>query len=152
MRLVAALSAILAKTGLKLVFNSADVSASNPLPVAGVSARTHTTTVIANGASVSAAVDLQNTAFLGFFAPAAWTTAALQIEASADGSTNWGPITDAFNSPIGSWTALTALYPYSIDPNTFLAFRYIRFLSGTVVTPVNQGAARTFTVVTRPLA
>ena len=152
MRLVAALSAILIKTGLKLVFNSADVSASNPLPVSGTAARTSSTTTIPSGSSVSPAVDLQNTALVGFFAPAAWTTAALQIQASADGSTNWGPIIDQYGSAISSWTALTALYPYSIDSAAMLPFRYIRFLSGTVATPVNQGADRVFTVLMRPLA
>jgi hypothetical protein len=33
-----------------------------------------------------------------------------------------------------------------------LPWRYIRLLSGTVATPVNQGADRVFTIITRPLA
>ena len=88
----------------------------------------------------------------GFFAPAAWTAAALQVEASADGSTNWVPITDSSGAASGSLASITALYAYALDPVAMLPWRYIRFLSGTVATPVNQGAARTFTVITRPLA
>lgn len=140
------------QAGLRIVLGGSDISASNPLPVQGTPTRTHVTLTIANGASVSDVLDLERTVFLGFFAPAAWTTAGLQIQASADGSTNWGPITDSYNSTMGSWSALTATYPYVVDPANFLGFRYIRFLSGTVASPVNQGAARSFTVLTRPLA
>ena len=114
--------------------------------------RTALTATIANGASVSNAVDVRDASLLGFFAPAAWTAAALQFEASADGSTNWVPITDSAGSAVGSFSALTALYAYALDPVAMLPWRYIRLLSGTVATPVNQAADRVFTIITRPLA
>ena len=117
-----------------------------------LSARNQTLVTIANGASVSGAVDIRETALLGFFAPAAWTAAALQVEASADGSTNWVPITDSSGSVTGSLASITALYAYALDPVAMLPWRYIRILSGTVATPVNQAADRVFTVITRPLA
>lgn len=41
---------------------------------------------IANGTSVSGVLDLDKTSIVGFIAPAAWTTAALNIEVSVDNS------------------------------------------------------------------
>ena len=114
--------------------------------------RLNSSITIANGASASNAMDCNERCVVGFFAPAAWTAAGLQIEASADGSTNWVPITDSAGAVSGSLASITALYAYALDPVAMLPWRYIRFLSGTVATPVNQGAARTFTVITRPLA
>lgn len=107
---------------------------------------------IGNGASASNALDCNERCIVGFFAPAAWTAAGLQIQASADGSTNWVPITDSTGSVSGSYASITALYAYALDPVAMLPWRYIRLLSGTIAVPVNQGAARAFTVITRPLA
>ena len=120
--------------------------------VYSAASRTHATLTIPNGTSVSAAMDLNATALVGFFGPAAWTAAALQIQASADGATNWGTITDSAAAAVSSWSAVTALYPVSVDMGAMLPFRYIRLLSGTVALPVNQGADRVFTMITRPLA
>lgn len=107
---------------------------------------------IPNGVSVSDPIDVGGSVVVGFFGPAAWTTAALQVEASANGSTNWVPITDSAGSVTGSLASITALYAYALDPVAMLPWRYVRLLSGTVATPVNQAADRVFTVITRPLA
>lgn len=111
------------------------------------------TATIANGASVSNAVDLTKTALMGFIAPAAWTTAALNLEVSLDGA-NW--VTAGVIGPdgvaVGSWSAVTAGAAYAVDVAGMLPWEYVRFRSGTAASAVNQGAARTFTVITRPLA
>lgn len=126
---------------------------SNPLPIAGSAVRSTTTATITSGTSVSGTVDLTSTSLLGFIAPAAWTTAALNIEVSTDNST-WvtAGILDGFGSNVSRWSAVTAGAAYSIDVVNMLPYRYIRFRSGTSASPVNQGADRVFTVITRPLA
>lgn len=107
---------------------------------------------ILNGASVSAPIDLQNTAIVGFVAPGAWTTAALNFEFSLD-KTNWfTTVYDSTGAQVGSYTSFTAGAGYALDPLAFLPWRYVRLRSGTLASPVNQGADRTFSLVTRPLA
>lgn len=118
----------------------------------GAALRSTVTATIASGASVSDVIDLSTTALLGFVAPAAWTTAALNIEVSVDGA-NWAPaVLGADNTAVSSWSAVVAGNAYAADPVAMLPFRYVRFRSGTNATPVNQGAARAFVVITRPLA
>ena len=111
------------------------------------------TATIANGASVSGAVDLSKTALMGFVAPAAWTTAALNLEVSLDGST-WvtAGVIGPDSGPVGSWSAVTAGAAYAVDVASMLPWAYVRFRSGTAASPVNQGGARIFTVITRPLS
>lgn len=128
------------------------VSSQNPFPITVTGARKQVAFSIPSGGTVSPAFSLAGTSLVGFFAPPAWTAAALQIQASIDGVNNWGPITDQYGVAVSSWSALTALYPYSVDPVAMLPWSYIRLLSGTVGSPVAQGADRVFTMITRPLA
>jgi len=115
--------------------------------------RISVTVTIASGASVSNQVSLRDTAIVGFIAPAAWTTAALNIEVS-DNESDWvtAGLFDSMGSAVGSWSSLTAAAGYSVDPVAMLPWCYIRFRSGTLASATNQAAARTFTVITRPLA
>lgn len=108
---------------------------------------------IPSGASVSNAIDCNERSVIGFVAPAAWTTAALNIEASMDGI-NWmtAGLLDSTNAAAGSWPALTAGAGYSVDLSAMLPWQFVRFRSGTATAATNQAAARTFSVVTRPLA
>lgn len=114
--------------------------------------RTVQTATIANGASVSGTIDLMRTAIVGFVAPAAWTTAALNLEVSTDGSSWSSAVYDAYGSPTGSLSALVAGAAYAVDMVSLLPFRYVRLRSGTSASPVNQAAQRDFKVVTRALA
>lgn len=113
--------------------------------------RTIGTLVIANGTSVSPTLDLTNTAILGFVMPSAWTTAALSIEVSLDNSTWYTPY-DADSLPTGYFAAPAVSGAYTLNYAQIIPWRYIRFRSGTTAVPVNQGAARTLTYVTRVLA
>lgn len=110
------------------------------------------TATIASGASVSNTIDCNSRAILGFVAPAAWTAAALNVEASVDGTTWATVIYDSLGAAIGSWASLTAGAGYSFDLNGMLPWQYIRLRSGTSGAPVNQAAARAFTIIQRPLA
>jgi len=127
--------------------------ASGNMQVVGSAIRSTTTATIANGASVSGTVDLTDTSLLGFIAPAAWTTAELNIEVSVD-NTNWvtAGVLDGSRSNVSRWSAVTAGAAYSVDVVNMLPYRFVRFRSGTAASPVNQGADRAFTVITRPLA
>jgi len=142
-------------TGPVTVSNEVEIKndSGNPVPVSVSSSRTAVNVVITNGTSVSAGIDLTNTAILGFLSPAAWTAAALNFEVSADNST-WitGGIFDSLGSAVGSYSTPAVSTAYSLDPISMLPWRYVRFRSGTSGSPVNQGADRTFVVITRPLA
>lgn len=122
------------------------------LPVATVAARATQSATIANGASVSAAIDLLSTALLDILMPAAWTAAALTVEASADNSTWYSLVYDENGPQINSWPSPVAGAAYTVAALGMLGFRYIRLRSGTGAVPVNQGADRVFTLITRPLA
>ena len=115
------------------------------------SLRSTATATIDNAASVSGTVDLTGTALLGFVMPAAWTTAALNIEVSPDNAT-WSSPYDTTPAAVSSIATPVASAAYAVDMTAMLPWRYIRFRSGTTASPVNQGAARAIVCVTRPLA
>lgn len=107
-----------------------------------------TTATIANGQSLSGAVDMRGFHFLGILMPAGWTAASLSFQGSVDG-TNFGSI---FYD-----TGLE--YTYSVDAGLFIVItnsarfnpiHSIKIRSGTHAAPVNQGAERIFTLIRRP--
>lgn len=119
-----------------------------------IAERKVSTVVIPNGTSVSGSVDTGVQGVLvGFIAPAAWTTAALNLEVSPDNAT-WvtAGLFDDGGSALSSWAAVTAGAGYSVNSAAMLPWRYFRFRSGTAASATNQGADRIFTVITRPLA
>ena len=107
--------------------------------------------IIANGASVSNAINLTDTNLLGFITPAAWTTAALSIEVSLDGSTWFSPY-DYTGAATGYLASPAVASAYAVDFSALLPWKQARFRSGTSAAPVNQGAERVFSVVMRELA
>lgn len=113
--------------------------------------RSYQTVTILNGASVSGSIDLSDTSLLGFVSPAAWTTAALNLEVSTD-NINWQVAYDAYGSQVGSIATPVVAASYAADAIALLPWAYVRFRSGTSATPVVQGADRTFKVVKRVLA
>ena len=111
------------------------------------------TAVIPNGSSVSGAVVLGPTVFLGFTGPAAWTTAALNIEVM-DQNGVWitGGLFDSAGAAVSSWAAVTAAAAYSVDTLAMLPWRTIRFRSGTASSAVTQLGDRSFGIITRAFA
>lgn len=109
------------------------------------------TVAILNGASVSNTIDLTDTCILGFVTPAAWTTAALNIEVSDD-NVNWSAAYDAYGAQVGSIASPVVASRYAVDMSALLPWRYVRFLSGTSTSPVAQGADRVIKVIKRVLA
>ena len=102
---------------------------------------------IAQDASLSDAGELKGLALCGFVMPDTWTAAGLAFAVSIDGTNYyylyWG------GSAVEETVA--ADYHVAVDPVKFLSAKFIKVLSGTVAVPVNQVAARTVTLLCRPV-
>jgi hypothetical protein len=107
-----------------------------------------TNVTITNGQSLSPAVDVGGTTLVAVQMPASWTTANLTLQASVDG-TNFFNI---FSSAGVEYTLTAAASTFIVlDPTDMAGVRYLKIRSGTSSTPVNQGADRVLTLVTRGL-
>lgn len=110
------------------------------------------TATILSGASVSNVFRLAGTFLAGVLMPAAWTTAALTIEVSADGTTWTGLAYDQGGTQCNSIASPVAGSAYALNLAGLRPWPYARIRSGTTATPVNQAADRAITVATSPLA
>lgn len=105
------------------------------------------TAAIANNASLSGAVDLQDNPLVAVLIPSAWTTADITFQASVDGTNYYNVYNmsgDEYTITVGGTSRLIVLSPLE-----FQWARYVKIRSGTAGTPVAQGGARTLTVVVR---
>lgn len=106
--------------------------------------------VIANGASLTAAIDLGNTRLSRIAIPASWTTANLTFVVSYDGTT----YNDLYDSS-GTEVTATAAASRSISLHSLYALfqdvRWLKIRSGTSGTPVNQGGDRTLQLAVRSI-
>lgn len=110
--------------------------------------RSTETVTIANGASLSDAVDISGAAVVGIVMPAVWTAAELTFQASADGTA----YNNLYSDDDSEYSVQAAAARYiHIVPSEFAGIRYLKVRSGTSGTPVNQGAERTVTLVVRPV-
>lgn len=104
--------------------------------------------VIANGQSLSAAIDLGTRRLVGIVIPAAWTAANLTFQA--------GPAADAIVDLYdggGTEKAVTvggAARFIALNPADWLGVRHLKLRSGTTGVPVNQAAARTVKLILQP--
>lgn len=105
------------------------------------------TATIANGASLSGAIDLGSTRLAGIQMPAAWTAAALTFQASFDGVT-YADVYSTGGTELSYTVAASRFIPLSITD--WGGVRYLKVRSGTTGTPVNQGGARTIQLTLRP--
>lgn len=104
------------------------------------------TVTIANGQSLSAAVDLKGRSLIGIVMPSSWTTAKLTFQVSLDGTT----YNDLYNLQGDEMTSEASTSRFiAMTQFEFLPVRYVKIRSGTSGTPVNQGAARTIILATR---
>lgn len=102
------------------------------------------TITIANGASLSSAIDLGTLVAVGarmaaIQMPSAWTAANLTFQVSLDGVT-YADFYDSSGTEysVTASTSRTILVPYA----DFFCARFLKVRSGTTGTPVNQGADR----------
>jgi len=108
------------------------------------------TATIASGASFSNTIDLSFHVLVGFVTPAAWTTAAIDIEVSIDGVNFFTNTYDSSGITTGIYLTPVVSSGYSVDALALIPYNFVRFRSGTTAVPVNQAAARTISVITRP--
>ena len=106
------------------------------------------TVTIANGASLSGAIFLENFELCGIITPAAWTTAALSFQGAYDaiGGTYYNLFSGATEL---SYAAVTASKWVTFDPALFFGVSYLKVRSGTSGTPVNQAGGDIVTLVMR---
>jgi hypothetical protein len=112
--------------------------------------KVNTSATILSGTSVSETIECSDRTLLGFVAPAGWTAAALNLEASLDGLT-WvtSGLFDAYGSAVNTWGSITPSAGYCTDINSTVMWKFLRLRSGTAAAPVVQGADRVFSVITR---
>lgn len=109
------------------------------------------TATIANGGSLSAAVDLGPERLVGLITPAAWTAAAITFDVSSDGST-YAPLYDSAGVEVSipsASIAINAARAFTLDAATFAAWQYVKVRSGVNGAAVAQGAERFVTLVSR---
>jgi hypothetical protein len=105
------------------------------------------TATIANGASLSSAVDLGAGAVLaGIQMPASWTTASLAFQVSNDGSTYQVLRVSGAEFTVSSGDAAASLSVGGLQ-SYFYGWRYVKLQSGSSSAPVNQGGARSVVLV-----
>jgi hypothetical protein len=104
---------------------------------------------IAASASLSGAARLPNGHVLvGIVMPAAWTAANLTFQASEDGAA-YANLYDENGNEV-TVTAAAARY-IRLAPADWCAAPFLKVRSGAAASAVNQAAARTLTLITRPV-
>lgn len=105
---------------------------------------------IANGDSLSGAVELAEGQLVGLLMPAAWTDAALSFDVSYDGVT-YAPLYNQNGEVrVSSTSVSTAERRFlALDPVDFLGAKYVKIRSGLNGAAVAQGGARTLTLLMR---
>lgn len=102
---------------------------------------------IANGASLSSAVDLNDFEIVAVQMPASWTPADLSFQGSVDNST----FQDIFTSDDAELVveAAQARYVALMEPeiSALKGCMWVKVRSGVTAAAVNQAAARTLTLV-----
>lgn len=106
------------------------------------------TATIANGASLSGAIDCGTARLATIIIPSGWTTANLTFQTSPDGVT----YNDRYDNVGGEYTITVggASRSIMVPLSDFLGVRFIKVRSGTSAAAVNQGAQRDLTLVLVP--
>lgn len=106
------------------------------------------TVTIANGQSLSGALNIASRNFFGVIMPASWTAASLTFQGSFDGTTFYDLYDE--NGIEVSFTVSASRYVIISTPAKFLGLKKLKIRSGTSGTPVNQGADRVIGVIVVP--
>ncbi|HET8787010.1 MAG TPA: hypothetical protein VFM38_15355 [Candidatus Limnocylindrales bacterium] len=103
---------------------------------------------IANGASLSDAIDLDGQVIAAIVMPAAFTGTALTFQASADGVTYQNVYDDAGTELSASVGQAKVIVNKSIL-ESLAALRYVKIRSGSAASPTAEAADRTLTILTK---
>jgi hypothetical protein len=101
------------------------------------------TATIANGASLSDAINTNGGRVAVIEMPAAWTAAPITFKGSYDG-TNYFDLYDDSGDEV--YIIANVTRRIHVDLSVLNQQKYIKVRSGTAVTPISQGAARTIMV------
>ena len=112
------------------------------------------TVTIANGQSLSPAVNLGQKTLVGLQMPATWTAADITFQASGDGGTTFGELETSDGvaaNAVAPFTIHTpvALQVIAFDPTRFRGVNCMKVRSGTSSVPVNQGQNSPITLLVR---
>ena len=108
----------------------------------------HLTATIANGGSLSAAIDLNERTPVALLMPAAWTAADVTFQASLNNTTFY----NVYDEAGSEYTLTVDVDQYIIlDPVDLAGARYIKIRSGTGGATQAQGAERIIGLVVREL-
>lgn len=109
------------------------------------------TVTIANGESLSGAIDLGSSSLAGILMPASWTAAGLSFAVSTSLAGTYVPLWNAIGSEYTVPSASAVASQFIVLPVAdFLGIQYLRVRSGTAGSAVNQGGARSLTLITVP--
>jgi len=114
-------------------------------PVISQALETRTVT-IANGASLSDAVDLGGRKLVAIDMPASWTAASLTFQASVDGTT----FDDLYDGATERSLTVAASRYLAFNIADWVSVRFLKVRSGTAASAVNQGGDRVITLVVQP--
>lgn len=109
------------------------------------------TCTIANGASLSDAINLRGYTPMLLIMPATWTAASVSFQTSNDGAT-FGNLYYVSTLAVTEYaiTSPAADYQIVLPPEVFFTgATHLKIRSGTAGSAVNQGGARTMTLVCR---
>ena len=129
------------------------VSGGTTLPVTATAGNTlvPVAATIAESGSLSTEVDLGAGRILcGIDMPADWTAANLTFQASYNTGGTFDNLYDQYGNE-KNITAAEDRYIALDDPAFWLGVRYLKVRSGTAASAVNQGAARTIQLITKPV-
>ena len=104
------------------------------------------TATIENGGSLSGAVDLGGRKLVAIVMPSGWDAASLTFQASPDGVTYY----NVYDSATERSLTVDSSRFLHVDMEDWLGVRFLKLRSGTAATPVDQTAARTFTLIVQP--
>jgi hypothetical protein len=113
-----------------------------------MSAIIKTTATIANGASLSDAVNIAHADLFAIEMPAAWTAASMTFQGSYDGST-YSDLYDDAGTEI-AFTVDASRYVLIRTPAQFFGLKKLKVRSGASASAVNQGGARTINLIVCP--
>jgi len=113
-----------------------------------MAALNYETVTIANGASLSGALNIDQRNLFAILMPAAWTAAALTFKGSFDG-TDYFDLYDEYGTEI-NFTVAASRYILISVPIKFLGLKKLKVRSGTSASAVNQGGDRTIGIIVIP--
>lgn len=103
---------------------------------------------IAAGAALSDAANIGDGTVVGIYTPTGWTAANITVQASHDGSA-WFNVHDNAGTEVSISAAADRFN--ALDPDLLMGAHLVRLRSGTNAVPVNQVAARTLRIATKPI-